>query len=53
MSRKDYNILDDTFCIYCQRDFPLPRDLQKHVLTYHAGSYAANSILKAREQHGR
>ena len=45
-----YDILTDDFCLYCQRQFKTPVGLQHHVLRVHRGTYAANSILEAREK---
>jgi len=44
-----YNILDDTWCTYCQEEFYVNTTLQEHVLNIHEGTYAANSILEALE----
>lgn len=43
------DILGDSFCIYCQREFGVPVALQQHIIQGHTGSYAHRSILKARE----
>lgn len=43
-----YRILEDNFCLYCQKEFKNPRAMQDHVLETHSGTYAASSILSAR-----
>jgi len=48
MSKEDA-ILEDTFCYYCQADHVTPRRLQAHLLVVHRGTYAASSVLQARE----
>lgn len=47
MPKAKYNILDETWCIYCAEDFAINTELQTHVLNIHPGTYAANSILEA------
>lgn len=48
MAKAKYDILRETFCIYCQRQFASPANLQRHVLNKHPNTYASSSILKAR-----
>jgi hypothetical protein len=52
MPRKEaeYDILEDTFCLYCQRQFTSPKRLQNHVALKHPGSYADISIQTAKEK---
>lgn len=45
-----YDILQDTLCLYCQKTFASPGRLQRHVLTKHPGTYAANAIEEARQE---
>jgi len=42
-----YNILDDTFCTYCQKEFHIPAKLQKHLTKEHVGTYAYHAMLEA------
>lgn len=44
-----YDILKETFCIYCQKYFGNPNELQAHVMRDHSGTFAASSIRKARK----
>lgn len=49
----DYDILQDTFCTYCQVDFDSPEAMQDHVMTEHADTYAAASIRRRRKEQAR
>jgi len=42
-----YNILEDTVCTYCQKDFITPKKLQNHIAKEHPNTYAAYSIENA------
>jgi hypothetical protein len=44
-----YNILDDTFCLYCQRKFTTPRRLQRHIDSQHPYTYAYWAIRREKE----
>lgn len=50
VEKDDRNILDDTWCIYCQEEFYVNTKLQEHVLNIHEGTIAAASILRALEK---
>lgn len=41
------DILTQTFCIYCQKEFDSPRRLQTHVMMVHPDTYAASAIIAA------
>jgi len=43
-----YDILEDDFCLYCQREFRTPQGLQIHVARVHPGTYADHSIKEAK-----
>lgn len=45
-SPSDRKLADDTFCIYCQREF---RNLVKHIASQHQGTYAYNSYVEKGE----
>lgn len=45
MAKSKYDIMKDTFCIYCQEEHETPQKLQEHVTQVHPGTYAANAIL--------
>ena len=47
---KKYDILDDTWCIYCAEEWYVPAELQAHVLNIHEGTYAADAITEAKNQ---
>lgn len=47
-----YDILRETFCIYCQRDFTSPKRLQNHVLGQHPQTYASTAIEQALQESG-
>jgi len=38
--KNSYDILKETFCLYCQHDYGTPRKLQNHVRCEHPGLYA-------------
>jgi hypothetical protein len=42
-----YNILKETYCVYCQKEFASPKRLQKHLGLKHVGTYAHASMLEA------
>lgn len=46
--KDDMSILNDTFCVYCQRYFERPGQLQKHILKSHPNTYASAAVLSAR-----
>jgi hypothetical protein len=46
------SILDETFCLYCQREFETPRRLADHVLTKHPGTYAEHAVKEAETRDG-
>jgi hypothetical protein len=46
----EYDILTETFCLYCQEEFRAHTQLQEHVLSEHPDTYAASSILDALEK---
>lgn len=48
MAKYKYDILKDTFCIYCRVNFLTPKELQNHVKKDHKGTYADLSIQKAK-----
>jgi hypothetical protein len=52
MPIEKYDILTDTFCLYCQRDFPTPEAMQAHVEKKHPGTHAYVSIERARQEQG-
>jgi hypothetical protein len=39
-----YKISEDTFCLYCQKEFHTPKKLQNHIAKKHPNTYAAYSI---------
>lgn len=43
-------IQDQTFCIYCQKDYKTPWKLRNHILKMHEGTYAYYAILAAPER---
>lgn len=45
----EYDILEETFCLYCQEEFHVNTKLQEHVLREHPETYAKSSILRALE----
>jgi hypothetical protein len=47
VTKKKHNILEDTFCLYCQEEFGTPKKLQDHVHMKHPGTYADHSIKEA------
>jgi hypothetical protein len=48
--KRKYNILEETLCLYCQREYARPANLQKHVLKKHPHTNASESILGARRK---
>lgn len=48
------NLEEETFCIYCQKEYGTPRKLRRHVLKVHPGTYRAEVYLEDEEaQSGR
>lgn len=45
-------ILEETFCLYCQRKFSSPRRLRDHILTKHPGTYAEHAVKEAETNNG-
>ena len=43
-------ILNEVFCLYCQREFKSPKNLQRHVREQHPKTYAAATIQKALDE---
>lgn len=42
-----YNILDETFCVYCQVEFPTSKELRDHIFMRHPGTYAEHAVIEA------
>lgn len=39
---------EETFCIYCQKEYASPDNLKRHVLTKHPGTYRATAYTSAK-----
>lgn len=36
----------ETFCVYCQKEYASPDNLNRHVLRQHPGTYRANAVTE-------
>lgn len=43
-------VLHQTLCIYCQREFASPKNLQRHVDRKHPDTYIAEAMKRARNR---
>lgn len=45
--KKKYDILQETYCLYCQKEFNNCRKFQNHINKKHLGSYTHGALQRA------